>query len=501
MNVLQYLCRESVWVGAGTPTIRADAGRFIDRDHWGDRRGAPCGPLQYPTPSLESVGLMLAATKHRGMERDVRIRLFAAVVVLAALLLAAQAVTASGPATSTGTANNSYPGKTLIGVQGYNDFSSNNGKALVVNKSGAVVWEYDPPNARVFDVEAVEDGHVLASIAEQTPAEDCPDRFTGEGRFGDECVHNRVVEFDPSSGEVVWEYDWYDAFIHFHEVHDADRLPNGETAIADMGNNRAFTVNRQGNITWQWNATEHISEGTEFWAEYVPEGKADQFRRTGPESDWTHMNDIDRLENGNFQLSIRNFDVVVEVDPETNEIVSVVGRPGADDVMNEQHNPNRLERHGTVVIADSENDRVVEVDAETNEIVWQYRGQGAGGLRWPRDADRLPNGNTLITDSLHFRVIEIDPQGEVVWNYSLAEQRGIVYEADRLGLPEEPENVPSGRELESGEGRGPIEQRVAYVERFLGLYFPLWFGVPELLTAVLGLGGIAGLAVEYYLVK
>lgn len=432
------------------------------------------------------------------MERTVRVRVLAAVVALAAVLLAVQAVTAAGPAATARTDNGSYPGRTLVGVQSYGDFTSNNGKAFVVDQAGEVVWEYDPPDARVFDVEALDDGHVLASVAEYRPAEECPDRYTGEGRFGDECVRNRVVEFDPATGEVVWEYAWFDAFIHWHEVHDADRLPNGETAIADMGNSRAFTVNRQGEITWQWNASDHISEGTEFWAEYVPEDEADEFRRGGPESDWTHMNDIDRLENGNFQLSVRNFDVVLEVDPDTNEIVSVVGRPGAHQVMNEQHNPNRLERHDTVVVADSENDRVVEIDAETDEVVWQYRGHGADGLRWPRDADRLPNGNTLVTDSLHFRIVEIDAQGDVVWQYSLADERGIVYEADRLGLPEEPDDVPAGRSLEGSDERGVVVQQIAFVERFLGLYFPLWFGVPELLTTLVGLAGVVGLAVEAY---
>jgi hypothetical protein len=40
------------------------------------------------------------------------------------------------------------------------------------------------------------------------------------------------------------------------------------------------------------------------------------------------MNDIDQLPNGNSQLSIRNFDVIVEVNPETNRIVDVIGQQG-----------------------------------------------------------------------------------------------------------------------------------------------------------------------------
>lgn len=42
---------------------------------------------------------------------------------------------------------------------------------------------------------------------------------------------------------------------------------------------------------------------------------------------------------------------------------------------------------------------------------------GSETLNWPRDADRLPNGNTLVTDTLNHRVLEITPTGEVVWEF------------------------------------------------------------------------------------
>jgi hypothetical protein len=263
-----------------------------------------------------------------------------------------------------------------------------------------------------------------------------------------------------------------------------------------MGNNRAFTVNEAGEITWQWNATDHLTPGTPFWEEYVPEGSEAEYRQGGPESDWTHMNDIDRLANGNFQLSIRNFDVLIEVDPETNDIVDVVGSPGDHSVMREQHNPMRLS-DGTVLVADSENDRVVEVDVETEEIVWRYDGTGSGKLlQWPRDADRLPNGNTLITDSRNFRVIEVDPTGEVVWAYEMTETRGIMYEADRLGIPEESTTVPSGRDLESRSSAGPVSSTIATANSWLSFlpFLPPWVGIVELLgllSGVLAFGVLA----------
>jgi len=78
------------------------------------------------------------------------------------------------------------------------------------------------------------------------------------------------------------------------------------------------------------------------------------------------------------------------------------------------------------MIANSEQNQVIEV-GPAGEIVWSYG--GGGELDWPRDADRLANGNTLITDSRHGRVIEIDPAGAIVWSF---EGLALPYEADRL---------------------------------------------------------------------
>jgi outer membrane protein assembly factor BamB len=398
----------------------------------------------------------------------------------------------------------------MIAVQGYGGFGQNNGRAILV-RDGEVVWQFDPPNSRVFDTELLDNGNVLVSYATKLDPEDCPD---DELEYDpEECVRNNVVELDYDSKDVVWEYRWYDEFIHYHEVHDSDRLANGETAIIDMGNNRAFTVNESEEITWEWSAVEHLGPGSEFWETY------DGLPEPEPESDWTHMNDIDRLANGNFLLSIRNFDVLVEVNRSTDEIVRVIGQPreaadeveGGQHVLHEQHNPMLL-GDDTVVVADSEADRIVEVNASTDEVVWTY-GQG---LVWPRDADRLPNGNTLVTNSLGYDVREIAPDGDVVWEYDVAlnGQRGIPYEADRVALPEEPRGMPSMREIaamaaeddettgtdvpsandsptvfdddaDEADGDGDVgREGLSRYASFVLLYLPHWIGRVEL--ALLG---------------
>ena len=52
--------------------------------------------------------------------------------------------------------------------------------------------------------------------------------------------------------------------------------------------------------------------------------------------------------------------------------------------------------------------KVSEVDAKGQKEVWKKE-----GLQTPRDARRLPNGNTLIAEGQS--VQEVDPKGNVVW--------------------------------------------------------------------------------------
>lgn len=409
------------------------------------------------------------------MNRRTRIAVAAAVVVLLAASLGVQASVVDREPTVVNESER-YPGNTLVGVHSYDD----NGRVVELTPDGEVAWEWSVPDSRVFAVKQLDEETVLAAVAVKTPAEACAEEHLEVEEKDDHCVNNRVVEIDKETNEVVWEYNWYDEFIHDHEVHDVERLDNGQTAIIDMGNDRAFTVNRDGEITWEWQAENHLTPGTPFYEKYGgPE-------KEGEEDDWTHANDIDQLENGNFLISLRNFDAVIEVDPETNEVVDVTGEPGNNDILDEQHNPQYIEDEGTMVVADSRNDRIIELDLESEEYIWRYTGPSSERLKWPRDADRLPNGNTLITDSQKNRVLEVNPDGEVVWQFHDhdGEVIPLPYEADRIGVGE-PSDAPSGTELaEVDDDPGPVRSTIETGEALAQYVFPTWMHLPQLLHVV-----------------
>ena len=63
--------------------------------------------------------------------------------------------------------------------------------------------------------------------------------------------------------------------------------------------------------------------------------------------------------------------------------------------------------------------RVIEVDLATKEIVWQYQEKRLFDFFSPNisNAQRLPNGNTLICEGAFGRLFEVTTDGEVVWEY------------------------------------------------------------------------------------
>jgi hypothetical protein len=205
---------------------------------------------------------------------------------------------------------------------------------------------------------------------------DCGDR----AGFGSE-----MIEVDPQ-GRIIWNY---------HEglrfAHSGRRLRNGNTLITDTANNRLVEVT-PGKMT--------IMTSNDW-------GKG-----TGRLSDGSHLdypNEAFELVDGDFLVTDRNNNRVVQVDRDGRLVWSF------DRGIHHPHNGRPL-KNGNVLICDSDGNRVIEVNRD-KEIVWGYGDGSTEMLWWPRGADRLSNGNTLITDSKIGKIIEVSPAGEVVWHW------------------------------------------------------------------------------------
>ncbi|WP_115865504.1 arylsulfotransferase family protein [Halorussus litoreus] len=337
---------------------------------------------------------------------------------------------AQQPNPCVGTVTEPADGLTVISVQGF-QFGEDGGKRpaklVGVGPSGEIRWveqmaeKYDVSWG--YDVDPLPNGNVFVTATTSD--------------------HQTLVyEFDPRAQERVWS-ETFD----LADTHDADLINGGrEILIANMRNydessgandDSLRVYNRTtGEFEWVWRFDDH----------YDPDDMEENYT-----DDWSHVNDIDKIGDGRYLASPRNFDQAIVVNRSTGEIEMKLGEDGRHGILDEQHNPDYLESENgtpTLLVGDSGNDRIVEYANPDGDLTdgagWNRTWTLAGDLDWPRDADRLPDGDTLVTDSSNHRVVEVSPEGEVVWEFYAP---WLVYDAARVSVPGEHATGPTMADL------------------------------------------------------
>lgn len=327
--------------------------------------------------------------------------------------------------------------------------SNNLGPLVAYAPDGRLLY-YDNRYLDYWSVDPVpEEGSttVMYAATQKFDASECP--------VDAECTKNIVEQVNLTTGDVERLYTRYRAGKFDNEWHDVDRINDTHLLIADMDRDQVSIVNTSnGIIEWTWDAQSDfpITSGGE---------SSDPYTKGYPE-DWTHLNDVEQLENGLIMVSLRNQDQVVFIDRREGLVEEMtLGADDEYDIMFEQHQPDYItEENGgpAVVIADSQNNRLVEYQRTDGswEETWAWTDEE---MLWPRDADRLPDGNTLVTDTNSRRVFEVDRQGEVEWLVNLPPQYRP-YEAERLGTGIESAGGPSAMAAEL-QSRGDATARDA----------------------------------------
>lgn len=259
-----------------------------------------------------------------------------------------------------------------------------NPRVVEVDFDGDIVWQYRPRTGRgdaLLDAALLDNGHILITIK-------------GAGIY--------EVSRD---GKMVWSHEDPEA------SHDADRLPNGHTLYnlgwREKGEDTVREIDSTGNVVWSWNGLADYDRPP--FADIDSEG-------------WMHANAVTRLANGNTLVSMRNFNTIAEVGPDGRVVrdwsfhgkdrrtgVQTVGK-----IEGERNHEPEVLANGNILVALRRPNRFVEFDPETQEVVWSWSHPGGEkALNLNREANRLPNGNTL--GSAHNKIIEIAPDGTIVW--------------------------------------------------------------------------------------
>ncbi|MEW5894181.1 MAG: arylsulfotransferase family protein [Candidatus Omnitrophota bacterium] len=128
---------------------------------------------------------------------------------------------------------------------------------------------------------------------------------------------------------------------------------------------------------------------------------------------------------GNVMISLRHMDTIAIIDLEKNRVVWAKDGQRENGLWSKQHEPVLLS-DGRILLFDNLGNRegygrsrVIEYDLLNNEIVWEYKGDKDHPFETENCGmnQRLPNGNTLITETDRGRAFEVTRDGEIVWEY------------------------------------------------------------------------------------
>ncbi|RKY10560.1 MAG: hypothetical protein DRP65_06405 [Planctomycetota bacterium] len=146
---------------------------------------------------------------------------------------------------------------------------------------------------------------------------------------------------------------------------------------------------------------------------------------------------------GDLLICIRELDLVGILDLQTEEFVWTWGQGE----LSRPHHPTFLE-NGNIQIFDNGRirgySRIIELDPVSRKIVWQYKASPPKSFYTAirGSAQRLPNGNVLITESDRGRVFEITRGGQIVWEFYnpyvdvRQKKRGVIYRMPRITEPQ-----------------------------------------------------------------
>lgn len=296
------------------------------------------------------------------------------------------------------------------------------GDIYLVDMSGNVVHEWRAPVPPGRHAKLLPDGNLF---------------YQGKNVGGDplfplwEVYHGGILmELDPG-GRVVKEvehpFHHHDASVMANGnllVGAVERLPNdlagqvvggipgSEAPDGSIWSDVVYEMTWRGEILWRWSAAEELGPAE------LPLDL--HFER----EHWPMCNSVEETAGGDILLGYRSASTCLLVDRHTRKIKWRLG----PEELAQQHHPHMLD-NGNILVFDNGSfrsdssvpySRVIEVDpTNNNHLVWEYKDSPVQNFYSPymSNAQRLWNGNTLISEGTFGRIFEVTRGGETVWDY------------------------------------------------------------------------------------
>jgi len=345
-------------------------------------------------------------------------------------------------------------------------FDGRDGMAQLIDMEGSTVhtWPYSGWPVEMINPEDAngKKGHILGQKE--------PNPFENE----------TVIELD-WEGNIIWEWGDQAPGGKAGQDHDLCRLSNGNTLILGyftrvvpeitdepVRDQNIYEVTPEGEIVWQWSAIDHREQlGISEESIALLLDPKIRNRRTGllalnnmqplGPNKWFRGGDT-RFNPDNLMIDSRDGNFIAIIEKTSGDIVWLLGPnyPSSQDMSKRQfvgnvprpldqtagqHDahliPDGYPGAGNILLFDNggysgwppiyhflwQATRILEIDPITRNIVWQYDASSSGDQVWTffsyfmGGARRLPNGNTLICETIHGRIFQVTPEGEIVWEY------------------------------------------------------------------------------------
>ncbi|HEX2621783.1 MAG TPA: aryl-sulfate sulfotransferase [Phototrophicaceae bacterium] len=318
------------------------------------------------------------------------------------------------------------------------------GRVEELSWDGDLLWSYESSSEHQMghhDIRVMPNGHILLLVYDRHFEDEAlaaglnPEKLPEDHELWGE----NIVEIDPATNEVVWEWSTWD-----HLIQDFDpMLDNYGVAAAH------------------------------------PEKVDINYGEVALTSDWLHMNavvynaDLDQI-----MLSSKNFSEIWIIDHSISteeakgtggDLLYRWGNPevyqagtDADQTLYGQHDPNWIPDGypgaGDILIYDNGStderpySRIVQITPPVDEngdyVMKSGESTGPEAVTWEYIADppesffsaiisgaqRQPNGDTLIAEGTNGRIFEVNPEGKTVWEYYLP-PAAMIFRAERYNLP------------------------------------------------------------------
>jgi hypothetical protein len=395
----------------------------------------------------------------------------AAMLFVGAVTVAAQSVYPTGTTIyDPGRAWSGYTVLSPLGTQA----------VIVIDMNGNVVKQWDGyVNSAGGPARVLPGGVVIAANGANPPHQESLELVERdfEGRVLWRFDHSEQIQ--TRDGRTIWSarqhHDWqradFPAGYYSPEAQPESQgartlllthTNHSQPSVADapLEDDRLVEVDRNGEIVWTWVASDHVDElGLSPAARSVIKA-APGTNAARSSFDWLHINSATYVgPNHWFDEGDRRFDPRnVVISSRQASFVAIVARDGtiawrmADfseskelrairQIIGQHHVhfiPKGLPGAGNLLVFDNggasgygfttpaapngansfarANSRVLEINPVTLALVWSYNGPRFYSSNIS-SAQRLPNGNTLITEGASGRLLEVTTDRKIVWEY------------------------------------------------------------------------------------